>query len=75
MSTVTKLALTQINTRLTNENAELRARVSQLQSDLVNVTSVASAINSVPQWQTDRATAMSAAKAEAMTTHRIVMTR
>lgn len=45
MTVITKLALTQINTRLASENDALRGQVSQLQADLLRVTEVASAVN------------------------------
>jgi N-acetyl-beta-hexosaminidase len=45
MPNITKIELTQINAALASENAALRARVSQLENDVMNVTSVASAIN------------------------------
>jgi hypothetical protein len=64
MSTLTKLELTQHNTRLATENAALRAQVLQLQTDFQRVTSVASAVNTMrtPQWQLDRKEAMDAAR-------------
>lgn len=37
MPNITKIELTQVNTRLAAENAELRARVSQLEADLARV--------------------------------------
>lgn len=65
MST-TKLELQQTNARLARENEELRKQVAQLEGDIMRITSVASAINTVndarPQWQKDRAQAMAAAK-------------
>ena len=55
MAALTKLALTQANTALANDNAALRAQVAGLTLDLeivraqlVNVTEVASAVNKMP---------------------------
>jgi hypothetical protein len=44
---MTKIELTQDNNRLATENADLRARVHQLEGDLLRVTDVASAINTM----------------------------
>ncbi|WP_025915506.1 hypothetical protein [Herminiimonas sp. CN] len=44
------------------EIAELRYLVEDLRGKLANVTEVASALNTMPQWQRDRAAAMAAAK-------------
>ena len=66
---MTKIELTQINATLAADNAALRARVSQLEADLLRVTEVASTLNAprvhrfdTPQWQKDRAEAMALAK-------------
>lgn len=46
MATITKLALTQINTRLATENTALRAQISKMQVEIERITEVASALNS-----------------------------
>ena len=66
---ITKFELTQANSRLAVENASLRARVSQLENDIVNVTSVASAIN------TKRTPAVDKAWADYITAKRAKMAR
>jgi hypothetical protein len=81
--TITKIELTQINTRLANELAEARLRISQLEADVVRVTEVASAVNTMrkgdvparapyvmPQWQIDRAECMARAKELAVSSGR-----
>lgn len=63
--------------QLAAENAALRNEVNTLREQLANVTSVASAINTMqrrsayemPQWQKDRAAAMAEAKALAVAGH------
>lgn len=82
MATITKLALQQINTQLAADNADLRARVAQLEGDITRITSVASAVNHMrpatasharmPQWQIDRAAIMAAAREQAIQSGRVV---
>ena len=74
MTTITKLELSQVNARLAKENEALRAQVSQLQADFLRVTSVASAINTMPpQWQVDRKLAMDAARNLALVSRKTVL--
>ena len=82
MTVVTKLALTQVNTRLAADNEQLRARVSQLEADIVRITECASAVNaprttvrdaSWEEWNAcvaARKQAMNAARDEALRTKR-----
>ena len=83
MTVVTKLALTQINTRLAADNEQLRARVSQLEADVLRITECASALNaprtttvrdaSWAEWNAcvaARKQAMNAARDEALRTKR-----
>ena len=78
--TTTKLGLQQINTRLATENADLRAKVAQLEGDIERITSVASAMNKVhapqatnpPRWQVERAEAMRIARGMAMAARMVV---
>ncbi len=67
---------TQTKAALQAENAALRTELDTLRTQMRNMASVASAVNSMqrgerapyvmPQWQKDRAAAMAAAKALAM---------
>lgn len=62
------------------ENAALREEINTLRAALINVTDVASQVNTIrarpayemPQWQKDRAAAMAAAKQAAMAKHCVV---
>jgi hypothetical protein len=76
MTRTTKLELQQINTRLANENAALRAQVSQLQADIERITEVASALNAprIPfgGQETPRLRAMREARELAMSTGRCI---
>ncbi len=71
MTKLTKLALEQINTRLAAENEGLRKQVADLRMDLSIAQSSAPARSTkpayvMPEWQAQRAQAMAAAKALAM---------
>jgi cell division protein FtsB len=67
--------------QLEAENAALRAEIATLKEQALNAASVASSVNRMhkqasgapqyvkPQWQIDRAAAMEAARALAMTKH------
>lgn len=79
MASITKLALTQINTRLASENEALRKQVEDLQLSVTIAYDEVHALGeqladlkerptkpAAPQWQQDRAKAMAAAREMAM---------
>lgn len=85
---LTKLALEQINARLANDNAELRAQLAGLQHDFAIVKAEfeqqaaqisntlaqhkAHAAHAMPAWQARRAADMAEARAIAMATGRVI---
>jgi predicted anti-sigma-YlaC factor YlaD len=63
----TKLELTQINSRLATENADLRKQLADAQLKLEMLTRPTHRVaRHMPNWQAERAASMAAARALAM---------
>lgn len=73
MTKQTKLELVQLNARLATENAALRKQVTDLELIVqLKHEPTRRVAAHMPQWQIDRASAMAAARALAMSTRNVV---